>query len=260
MSVVGGLAQASIFAQQLAYAAAEEIRPRFRVPLEIDDKSDFSPVTEADRKSEAVMRKMINENYPAHGIIGEEYGKENEDAEFVWVIDPIDGTKSFIAGVPLFGTLIALLHENKPVLGIIYQPVSDEMWIGGKGIPTTLNGKRVSTRAPRALSKATLMCTDSSMFASEDLSKFESLKSAVKLTRWSTDCYGYALLATGAVDIVCEADLKLYDFAALVPVIENAGGVMTDWRGGKLDAASDGHILAASCERVHAEALKALGA
>ena len=258
MSVSFDYAKASAFAQRLARAAGKEILPRFRAGIKVDDKSDSSPVTEADRRSEAVMRSLINKEYASHGIVGEEYGKENENAEFVWVLDPIDGTKSFISGVPLFTVLVALLHENEPVLSVIYQPFTDEMWAGAKGAPSTLNGKKITVRTDRSLNQATLFCTDESMFEGANAAAFRSLKSSVKLTRWSTDAYGYALMASGCADLVCEADLKLYDFAALVPVVENAGGVMTDWNGEALTARSDGRVLAAATPRLHAEALKAL--
>lgn len=258
MSVPFDYGKASAFAQHLACEAGKEILPRFRAGVKVDDKSDSSPVTEADRQSEAVMRRLINKEYASHGIVGEEYGKENENAEFVWVLDPVDGTKSFISGVPLFTVLVALLHGNKPVLSVIYQPFTNEMWAGAKGAPSTLNGKRISVRADRPLTQATMFCTDESMFEGTDAAAFRSLKSSVKLTRWSTDAYGYALMASGCADLVCEADLKLYDFAALVPVVENAGGVMTDWNGAELTARSDGRVLASSNPRLHDEALKAL--
>ena len=241
-------------------AAAREILPRFRTDLPVADKADSSPVTEADRGAESVMRDLIKKHRPAHGIIGEEYGKENENADFVWVLDPIDGTKSFIAGVPLFGTLIALLYQNTPVLGVIHQPVLNETWLGAAGMPTTLNGRPVHTRIQTDICKSTLFCTDVSMFENNDLTAFQALKSRAKLTRWSTDCYGYALVASGQADLVCEADMKLYDFAALVPVVENAGGVMSDWRGNPLNAFSDGHVLAAGNKTIQEQALRALNA
>lgn len=236
----------TVFAGKLADAAGEVILKYFRRPIEIDDKEDTSPVTAADRGSELVMREMIKKEYPACGIVGEEYGIENENAEFVWVLDPIDGTKSFITGKPVFGTLIALLHHGKPVMGVINQPYTKERWIGAAGRKSTFNGKEISVRRCTALDRAMMYSSGGALMFrdKEDLRRFTALTERVKLTRYSSDCYAYGLLAMGCIDIVCEADMKLYDYAALVPVVEGAGGVMSDWNGRPLDAASDGHVLA----------------
>ena len=232
----------------LADAARNEILKYFRRPLDIQDKADTSPVTQADKNSERVMRDLLHECFPNHGIVGEEYGKENENAEFVWVLDPIDGTKSFVSGVPLFGTLISLLHNGKPVVGVIDQPYTKERWVGVAGRQTTLNGKEICTRKCSNLNQAVLFSTaDKTMFADvTDKQRFDELCAQTKIARFSTDCYGYGLLAAGCGDIVCEADLKLYDYAALVPVVCGAGGIMTDWHGRDLFAGNDagGHVLA----------------
>lgn len=234
------------FAGKLANAAGEVILKYFRRPIEIDDKADASPVTAADRGSEAVMREMIKKEYPAHGIVGEEYGIENENAEFVWVLDPIDGTQSFITGKPVFGTLIALLHRGKPVLGVINQPYTKERWIGAAGQKSTFNGEEISIRKCPAVEKAMMYSSGGSlMFRDrENLRRFTALSEKVRQTRYSSDCYAYGLLAMGCIDIVCEADMKLYDYAALIPVVEGAGGFMSDWNGRPLDASSDGRVLA----------------
>ena len=245
-------------ASRLADAAGAEIRPYFRRPLVVDDKPDLTPVTVADRAAEAAMRALIEASFPGHGIIGEEFGRVREDADFVWVLDPIDGTKSFISGVPLFGTLIALTHRRRPILGIIDQPISRERWIGATGRPTMFNGVPISCRACPALADGTLFATTPDMFKGDDTAAFARVSAAVKLTRFSADCYAYGLLAAGFIDLVLEASLKPYDFCAMVPVVEGAGGVATDWHGDALDLASDGRILVAGDRRAHVAALALL--
>ena len=247
------------FAQHLADAAGEVIRPYFRKPLAIRDKADLSPVTAADREAEEAMRALIESHFPEHGILGEELGGVRENAEFVWVLDPIDGTKSFISGVPLFGTLIALTRGRRPILGIIDQPISRERWMGASGRPTTLNGAVIGCRACPTLDGATLFATTPDMFKREDAASFARVSAAVKLTRFGADCYAYGLLAAGFVDLVLEASLKPYDFCAMVPVVEGAGGVATDWQGEGLDLTSDGRILVAGDRRAHAAARTLLG-
>jgi inositol-phosphate phosphatase/L-galactose 1-phosphate phosphatase/histidinol-phosphatase len=246
-------------ALRLADAAGAEIRPRFRQPIAVEDKADLTPVTAADRAAEAAMRTLIETHFPAHGILGEEFGQVREDAEFVWVLDPIDGTKSFISGVPLFGTLIALTRRRQPILGVIDQPISRERWVGALGRPTTLNGAEISCRACPTLGAATLFATTPEMFKGEDAAAFARVAAAVKLTRFGADCYAYGLLAAGFVDLVLEAGLKPYDFCAMVPIVHGAGGVATDWRGAALDVASDGHVLVAGDRRAHQAAMALLG-
>jgi len=246
------------FAQHLADVAGEVIRPYFRKPLVVSDKADLSPVTAADRAAEETMRGLIETQFPAHGILGEEFGRVREDAELVWVLDPIDGTKSFISGVPLFGTLIALTRAGRPILGIIDQPVLRERWTGAAGRPTTLNSVAVGCRPCPGLAAATLFATTPDMFKGEDDAAFARVSAAVKLVRFGADCYASGLLAAGFVDLVLEASLKPYDFCAIVPVVEGAGGAATDWRGGGLDLASDGRILVAGDRRTHDAALALL--
>jgi inositol-phosphate phosphatase / L-galactose 1-phosphate phosphatase / histidinol-phosphatase len=246
-------------AAELADAAGAAIRPYFRQPLRVDDKPDLTPVTAADRAAELVMRGLIESRFPDHGIIGEEFGRVREDAEFVWVLDPIDGTKSFISGVPLFGTLIAMTQGGQPILGIIDQPISRERWVGAAGRPTILNGAVIRCRACPALGMATLFATTPEMFLEPDAAAFARVSAAVKLTRFGADCYAYGLLAAGFVDLVLEASLKPYDFCAMVPIVGGAGGVATDWRGARLGLASDGHVLVAGDRRAHEAALALLG-
>jgi inositol-phosphate phosphatase / L-galactose 1-phosphate phosphatase / histidinol-phosphatase len=243
-------------ALSLADAAGEVIRPYFRQPLlAVDDKPDLTPVTAADRAAEAAMRCLIEARLPQHGIIGEELGRVREEAELVWTLDPIDGTKSFISGVPLFGTLIALTRAGRPILGIIDQPISRERWVGLVGRPTTLNGKAVHCRACPDLAAATLFATSPGMFQGEEAAAFARVSEAAKLTRFGADCYAYGLLAAGFIDLVIEADLKPYDFCPMVPIVEGAGGVATDWRGANLDLTSKGRILVAGDRRSHQAAL-----
>jgi inositol-phosphate phosphatase/L-galactose 1-phosphate phosphatase/histidinol-phosphatase len=246
-------------ALSLADAAAAVIRPYFRQPIAIDDKPDRSPVTAADRDAERAMRSSIEKRFPDHGILGEEFGPSREDAEFVWILDPIDGTKSFISGVPLFGTLIALTRAKRPILGIIDQPISRERWVGAAGRRTTFNGEAVRCRACPELAGATLFATTPDMFTGADAAAFARLSSAVKLTRFGTDCYAYGLLASGFIDLVLEASLQPYDFCAMVPIVEGAGGVATDWRGDELGLGSDGRVLVAGDRRAHEAARALLG-
>jgi inositol-phosphate phosphatase/L-galactose 1-phosphate phosphatase/histidinol-phosphatase len=241
-------------AEELADAAGAVIRPYFRQKIAVDDKADSSPVTIADREAEQAMRALIEARFPADGIFGEEFGTIREDAEFVWVLDPIDGTKSFISGIPLFGTLIALLHRGRPVLGIIDQPISHERWRGIAGEASTHNGNPIRARACPDLAAATLFATAPDMFRGEDADAFAQLKARVKLTRHGGDCYAYGLVASGFIDCVVEASLKPYDYCAMVPIIEGAGGVFTDWQGQPLGLHSDGRVLAAGDRRVHAAA------
>jgi inositol-phosphate phosphatase/L-galactose 1-phosphate phosphatase/histidinol-phosphatase len=255
----GELDQYLDLALGLADAAGEAIRPYFRQPLTVDDKADLSPVTIADRAAEQAMRSLIERRFPEHGIVGEEFGLVRENAEFVWTLDPIDGTKSFISGVPLFGTLIALTRSRRPILGIIDQPISRERWVGVAGRPTTLNGAVIRCRASPALSAATLFATTPDMFKGGDAAGFARVSGAVKLTRFGADCYAYGLLAAGFIDLVLEASLKPYDFCAMVPIVAGAGGIATDWRGADLDIASDGRILVAGDRRAHRAALELVG-
>ena len=248
----------SALAEALADAAGAVIRPYFRQPIAVDDKSDTSPVTIADREAEQAMRVLIEASFPADGIFGEEFGTIRQDAEWVWVLDPIDGTKSFISGIPLFGTLIALLHRGRPVLGIIDQPISRERWRGVAGQASTHNGDAIRARQCADLAAATLFATAPDMFRDADADAFARLKARAKLTRHGGDCYAYGLVASGFIDLVVEASLKPYDYCAIVPVVEGAGGAMTDWQGQPLGLASDGRVVAAGDRALHKAALALL--
>jgi inositol-phosphate phosphatase / L-galactose 1-phosphate phosphatase / histidinol-phosphatase len=245
-------------ANELADAAGTAIRPYFRTPLVVDDKADLSPVTVADRAAEETMRRLIAARFPEHGIIGEEYGREREDAEFVWVLDPIDGTKAFISGLPLFGTLIALTQHGKPIVGVIDQPISRERWTGAIGRATTLNGAPLRCRASPGIAAATIFATTPDMFKGADADAFKRAASAAKLVRYGADCYAAGLLALGCIDMVIEAELKPYDYSALIPVVEGAGGIATDWSGAPLDLNSDGRVIFAGDKRTHSDALALL--
>ena len=246
----------------LAHRLADVARPiaarYFRTAVTVDDKTDLSPVTVADREAETAMRAVLSKQVPEHGVFGEEHGAVRTDADHVWVLDPIDGTKAFITGLPIFGTLIALLHRGKPVLGVIDQPILDERWLGVAGQRSTFNGKPIGVRACPALDRAYMYSTAPIMFSGAFEKRHEALTRQVKLFRWGGDCYAYGLLASGHVDLVVENSLKLYDFAALVPVIKGAGGLITDWRGNELDAHSDGSVLAAGDAAIHRAALTVL--
>ena len=245
-------------ANRMADQASDIVRSYFRQKFDIEDKPDSSPVTIADRQSEAAMRALINKEAPDHGILGEEYGPENTDADWVWVLDPIDGTKAFITGNPSFGTLIALLHKGKPVLGIIDQAIRRERWLGVAGVATTLNGEKIATRPCSDLGKAALYATTPEMFKGDEIAAWGRLKSSVKLVRYGADCYAAGLLALGFCDLMIEASLQPYDYLALVPVIEGAGGIITDWEGQALGLKSGGRIAAAGSAALHGAALAKL--
>ena len=232
------LANDIALAHRLADAARAAILPYYRSGVASEAKGDATPVTLADRAAEEAMRRILKAEVPRDTVIGEEFGTEAGSSGRTWVLDPIDGTTSFLVGRPIFGTLIALVVEGWPVLG--------ERWLGATGQPTTLNGKPVRSRLCRELSGATLATTGPHYFDDHDGGHFMGLaaKTDHKRMVMGGDCYNYALLASGHLDVVCEAGLKLHDFAALVPVVEGAGGTMCDWNGDPLHAGSDGHVLA----------------
>jgi myo-inositol-1(or 4)-monophosphatase len=229
-----------------ADAAGGVIRPLFRGSVAADLKADHSPVTIADRNAEVAMRTVLNELCPECGILGEEYGLERAAARLRWVLDPIDGTRAFITGRPTFGTLVALLDGDAPLVGIIDQPVTGERWIGAVGRLTSFAGTfggRVGTRTCADLAHAELSCTSPEMLG-DDLPRWRSLARLVRRNYWGGDCYAYGLLALGQIDVIVECDLKPWDWAALLPVIAGAGGVVTDWQGHAPRADGDGRIIA----------------
>lgn len=247
-------------AGELADAAASVVMGYFRSPeMTIDAKPDLSPVTIADKESEAAMRALIEVAFPDHGIIGEEMDDKTPDAEFVWVLDPIDGTQSFVTGKPLFGTLVGLLQNEKPVLGVINMPALNERWLGASGQPTTFNGKPAKVRECGSVDKAWLYATSPHMFEEADFPSFERLRKAAWRSVYGAECMAYGMLASGWVDIVCEGTMDLHDYAPMVPIVEGAGGVVTDWRGDALGIGSDGTVLAAGNMALHAKAVALLG-
>lgn len=249
---------AAAFAESLADAAAPIALRYFRTPLAITTKVDMSPVTKADQEIETFIRRRIRDRFPEHGLLGEEHGRELGSTDLTWVIDPIDGTKSFITGMPTFGTLIALLEGETPVLGVIDHPVLRERWVGKASFPSLYNGQPCRTRACTRLTDAVLYATTPDIFEGQTRVAFERVSSSARLRRFGGDCYAYALLASGFVDAVVEAQLKPYDYMALVPVIEGAGGIITDWAGKRLALESDGRVIAAGTASLHRELLARL--
>jgi len=242
-------------AHKMADASGEILRRAFRLPMNIESKSDLSPVTLADREVEIALRQLIESAYPGHGIIGEEFGIVRPNSPWQWVLDPIDGTHAFIAEQSTFTTLIALAYEGIPLLGLINQPITHERWLGLAGSPTTLNGKPVRVRDCSALSHATLATTATKYFTAGEVTIFTKLQAQCAQTKFGGDAYLYAKLASGEIDLVAESNLKPYDFCALKPVVEGAGGVITDWQGKALTIKSNGSVIATASHALHREAL-----
>lgn len=248
---------------KLAEVAAKETMPRFRVPLDVTNKLDagFDPVTMADKQAEFAIREYISKHYPDHGVLGEEQEATNLGAEYCWVIDPVDGTRAFISGLPGWGTLIGLSKNDKPIAGIMCQPFTGEQYIATsetsvsyllhKGEKTNLKSSSVT-----ALKDATVMTTDPDLFKPDELVTFNKVKDATKLTRYGYDCYAYAMLAAGHIDLVVEAGLNPYDISALIPIVEQAGGIVVNWQG--KSAANGGQILAAANKQLLNEAINLL--
>jgi myo-inositol-1(or 4)-monophosphatase len=250
------------FVDELATISGEAIRPFFRTSLSIEDKSRggaFDPVTAADRAAELAMRTLIRQKFPSHGIAGEEFGPERADAEFVWVLDPIDGTKSFISGMPAWGTLIALTRAGQPIFGMMHQPFIGERFTGDR-LSSHYRGP-AGNRALRArpcatLGEAMLYTTSPRLMKESDRAVFARVEEQVRLSRYGGDCYAYCMLAAGHVDLVIETELKPHDVAALIPIILGAGGIITTWAGDP--AETSGRIVAAGDRRIHAAALEML--
>ena len=242
------------FLDRLAAVASDSIMPHFRAQTSVEDKGGgrFDPVTIADRAAEAAMRRLIGETYPEHGIVGEEYGPERADAEFVWVLDPVDGTRAFITGLPVWGTLIGLLWRGRPVLGMMAQPFTGERfagdgsraWYRGPSGPAAL-----ATRPCASLADAALFTTTPALFSAADRPAYDRVEAAVRLARYGCDCYAYCMVAAGHADIVVESELQPYDIVALIPIIEGAGGRVTDWQG--KSAAGGGRVVASGDRRLH---------
>jgi myo-inositol-1(or 4)-monophosphatase len=250
------------FVDRLATVSGEAILPFFRTSLGVENKGrpgTFDPVTAADRAAETAMRTLIRENFPDHGIIGEEFGNERTEAEYCWVLDPIDGTKSFIAGMPAWGTLIALMRGGEPVYGMMHQPFTRERFTGDSNAARyrgPAGDRALRVRRCDYLHDAMLMTTSPLLMKAADLAAFSEVEQAVKLSRYGGDCYAYCMLAAGHVDLVIETELKPYDILPLIPIILGAGGIVTDWDGGSPTAG--GRVIAAGDRRVHQAALVAL--
>ncbi|PPR59316.1 MAG: Histidinol-phosphatase [Alphaproteobacteria bacterium MarineAlpha4_Bin2] len=246
-------------ATRLSNTARTIAKTYFRRRFEVETKDDASPVTVADRAIEAAQRRAIEATFPDHGISGEEYGDIRLDAELVWVLDPIDGTKAFLNGIPVFTNLIGLLRNGEPILGVIDQPTIGERWIGASGRGATLNGNPVKTATKSELGEITVHATTPEMFQpGVHLERFERLAAAAKYRRYGTDCYAYGLLASGHLHLVAEADMKVQDYLPVVEVVRQAGGMITDWVGQPLGFSSDGTVLATANTTLHRQALEAL--
>ncbi|WEX10353.1 histidinol-phosphatase [Chelativorans sp. AA-79] len=249
------------FMRRIAAAAAAETLPRFRQGGHVVNKheSGFDPVTEADRSAEQAIRRLVRESFPEHGIVGEEFGTENGDSSHLWVIDPIDGTRAFISGLPLWGTLVGLMVDGDAVAGMMSQPFIGELYYadgGGAFYEGPGGSRRLSTRGTTALGDATLCTTTPALFDGPRRALYDRVEAAVRLPRYGTDCYAYAMVAAGHVDLVIECGLQPYDIVALIPIIEKAGGVVTTWAGVAAEAGGD--IVAAATPELHARALEYL--
>ncbi|MCA8907677.1 MAG: inositol monophosphatase family protein [Rhodospirillaceae bacterium] len=243
-------------ARGLATAAGDIARRHFRQKVAVDTKADDSPVTIADREIEAFIREGLARQRPGDGIIGEEYGIERSEAELVWVIDPIDGTRAFITGRPSFGTLIACLAGDTPVLGVIYQPIVGDLWVGATGQPTTHNGTAVTTRACPKLAQARIGTTSPATMNDGEKAAFTKLSAGALDTIYGGDCYNYGLVASGFLDVAVDCSMQIYDYAALVPVVEGAGGRMVQWSGAPLGRSGGPRVLAVGDPALLAEALR----
>ncbi|MZR31851.1 histidinol-phosphatase [Sneathiella litorea] len=257
--VEGELADLANFTCSLAATAASVTRSYFRKPIDVIQKLDNSPVTIADRECETRLREMITERYPEHGILGEEHGFDGAELSEIWVVDPIDGTKSFISGLPLYGTLIAYARDQDVQIGAISMPELEEFWVGVKGKGCFFNGVPCRTSDCKSLEDAILMTTSVEYFSPENRANFNKLSEKTRIRRYGGDCYIYAMVASGWADLAIETGLQSYDYMALVPVIEEAGGVITDWSGNRPDLNSNGTIIAAATKELHQQALSFLG-
>lgn len=241
--------------------AALETLPRFRTRLAVENKDigGFDPVTEADQAAEAVLRNYVIENYPAHGFVGEEAAPYQPDSKYCWIVDPVDGTRAFISGLPSWGTLIGLSYNGEPIAGIMHQPFTGERYIAtGKGAFLSHNGNRISLTSSNVtrLDQAILLTTSPYLFNHNSIGKYKAVEQQCKLARYGFDCYGYAMVAAGHADLVVESGLNSFDIAALIPIIHQAGGKVSTWQGGP--AIDGGHIIAAANAELHAQALEFL--
>ena len=242
-----------------ANAARQITLKHFRANLAITNKANQTPVTIADQETEQRLKDLILKRHPSHSFLGEETGATDNDEEWRWVIDPIDGTKSFATGNPTFGTLIALLHQDRPIIGIIDHPALNERWVGVRDHPTTHNNTPCTTSKVQNLAKASLYATTPDIFPATARPRFNHLSATVQFRVFGGDCYCYGLLSSGFTEAVCEASMNPHDYMALIPVVEGAGGIITDWHGEPLTLRSNGEVLAAGNRVLHRAAVEALG-
>lgn len=260
ISKTAPLAGTEDLAIRLADEARHIVRRYFRTRPEVTNKQDASPVTIADREIELMMRDQISMCFPDHGIRGEEFPHHQPEADWCWHLDPVDGTKSFLSGSLCFGTQIALSYLGKPILGLIDQPITEERWLSHSGSKTQMNGEVAKTSSCTVLGEAVMYTSDPFLFVGKQVEKFEAMRNSVLLTRYSHDCYAAGLLAIGQIDILLESSVYAYDIAAQIPVIEGAGGVVTDWAGNIPQLEKKGDFLAAATADLHAQALATLKA
>ncbi|MEO0328972.1 MAG: histidinol-phosphatase [Pseudomonadota bacterium] len=246
------------FFHELCDVSARETLPRFRVGIQVDNKQDggFDPVTQADREAEKTIRTCIEQHFPDHGIIGEEFPDVRVNAEYKWIIDPVDGTRAFVAGLPVWGTLVGLCRNNSPIAGMMFQPFTDERYIcAGTGTQLHHKGQviELTTNSDKVLSNTILMSTAPELFSTSEKRVFDKVSDRCRLTRFGTDCYAYCMLASGHIGMVIESGLQFYDIAALIPIVEQAGGVISDWNGDPIT--NGGRVLASANPQLHHEAL-----
>lgn len=246
-------------AELMAIAAGKSIKKGIQQSLNTEFKGDGSPVTDVDKATEDCIREIISERYPAHGILGEEREDVRPDAEFKWLIDPIDGTLPFITGIPVFGTLIALVHGETPIIGVIDMPMTGERWIGRHGLDTLRNGSPVHTRSCGNLESAYFSTSNPDFYSKAETKMLDKMRAATKLAVYGGSCMAYAQLASGRIDVGMDVQFDIHDYIPLVPVIQGAGGVITDWEGNPLNCTSADKFIAAGDRRVHEQALRVLG-
>ena len=248
-------------ANRFADIARAIIREEIYRPREVSVKSDATPVTPVDQKVERALRAAIEQTFPEHGIVGEEYGTDREESDYVWVLDPIDGTMAFIAGLPTFSTLIALTWRGSPILGIMDSPITEERWIGVDGVGTTLNGKAISSRRCKQLAKSFAHTSSPLYFepSASDVVAYDRMKNAVQFLIFGGGCHAFGRVAHGYIDVAFEAAHDIHDYMALVPIIKNSGGVISDWQGNPLTLSSGPRFIACGDQQVHRQALEILG-
>jgi histidinol phosphatase-like enzyme (inositol monophosphatase family) len=259
-AAMGSLPELVKFANTVADRARRISLRYFRADPETLIKADGSPVTVADRETEQVIRELLSQSYPRHAVFGEEFGWTPSDQPYTWIVDPIDGTKPYLAGVPTYGMLLALLYDGAPVLGVIDIPALDERWVGVVGQPTTMNGQTAKTRSRGAVAQAVLTIISPDKIEGDDRLAVDELVRMARVRLYSSDGYAHALLASGYVDMVVAVGQQPFDYLAVVPVVEGAGGCITDWGGRPLDLDSDGRILVTATPKLHREALNVLQA